>query len=482
MTTANPSPYRSLPAVDRLLRLQDRALREDGSEVSARLKTEAARRLLEELKERIRQGGGVTAQDVDDAALSERLDELRATIDRPAHRRVLNLTGILLHTGLGRAPLAERARMALLEASRQAYVEVSAETGERNRREDVVALHLCALTGAEAATVLNNNAAATLLGLQALAEGSEVIVSRGELVEIGGGFRMPDVMRQAGCKLVEVGATNKTRVADYAAAIGPETGCLLKVHPSNFRIEGFFAEATLRELTALGREHALPVMEDLGSGWLLDEPLPHDAREPGVLASVASGADLVTFSGDKLFGACQAGFVVGRREAVERVKRHPLYRALRLGKCELAALEATLLIYRFGEPKLEIPILRAMYTSTEELEARARVLAGQIASQIAAIGYAVRVAPSESFVGSGASPARPIPSRALFLLRSTDAAPSLSEVTRRLRLATPAVFARIEDDRIVLDLRSLPSSDDHDFLTVLLAVLRAIAAEAVDQA
>ncbi|MCA8972019.1 MAG: L-seryl-tRNA(Sec) selenium transferase [Planctomycetes bacterium] len=460
MTSANPSPYRILPAMDRLLRLQDASTRCNG------LESEAARCLVLELKERIQAGESLTEADVTDEVLRARLEALREVVSRPQHRRVLNLTGILLHTGLGRAPLAETARRAMLDVAGQAYVEVSAETGLRNRREDAIARHLCAITGAEAATVLNNNAAATLLGLQALASGREVILSRSELVEIGGGFRMPDVMEQAGCTLVEVGTTNRTRRADYEAAIGDATGCLLKVHPSNYRIEGFFAEVELTELVALGDARDVPVMEDLGSGWLLDEPLPHDPREPGVLASVATGADLVTFSGDKLLGACQAGFVVGRKAAVERVKRHPLYRALRLGKCELAALEATLMIYRFGDPKRDIPILRAMFTPVAELEQRCERLRASLDRALRSLGFVAEVGASPSFVGSGASPARPLESRALWLRRDDERGPKIEELARLLRLATPAVFARIENDRLVLDLRSLPPEDDEDLVSV----------------
>lgn len=461
--SADGSRFRRIPSVDALLRLQD------DEEQPLALATRAARLLVEELRSQMRaswppEGGEDSV--LGDDALRRRLAELRADEARATHRRVLNVTGILLHTGLGRAPLAERARDAMREAAGAAYVEVDANSGKRNRREDAIAAHLCALTGVEAATVVNNNAAATLLGLQALAEGHEVPLSRGELVEIGGGFRMPDVMRQAGCKLVEVGTTNRTRLRDFEAVLGEDTGCLLKVHPSNYRIEGFFEEVSLVDLVALGRAHDVKVMEDLGAGWLLDEPLPHDPREPGVLQSAASGADIVCFSGDKLLGGCQAGFLIGREEAIDRVKRHPMYRALRLGKCELAALEATLWIYRFGEPKREIPVLRALFAPLEELEARAAALLTGLEPALRALGYGGELRASQSYVGSGSSPARPIESRALWLRASDDRAPGVEELAKRLRLSEPGVFARIEDASLVLDMRSLAPESDGEVVEV----------------
>lgn len=440
----------------------------------SRLATTAARRLVTEIRLQMQNGWpppGGEDEVLGEEPLRARLDDLRAEVSRSTHRRVLNATGILLHTGLGRAPLARRAREAMQDVAGQGYVEVDAASGQRNRREDALAAHLCAITGAEAATVVNNNAAATLLGLQALAEGMEVVVSRGELVEIGGGFRMPDVMKQAGCRLVEVGATNRVRVADFEAVVRAETGCLLKVHPSNFRIEGFFEEVSLPELVELGRRHRIPVMEDLGSGWLLDEELPHDPREPFVIQSARTGADIVCFSGDKLLGGCQAGFLIGKADAIDRVKRHPMYRALRLGKCELAALEATLWIYRFGEPKEEIPVLRAMYADLDGLEARARRLENDVRPQLQRLGYDVSVRASESFVGSGASPARPIESRALFLTPIEGKSfAGVEGFARALRTATPAVFPRIGENCLVLDLRSLQPDEDREVVAVFEAL------------
>ncbi|MFQ5507619.1 MAG: L-seryl-tRNA(Sec) selenium transferase, partial [Planctomycetota bacterium] len=290
-------PFHLLPSIDSLLRLQE--------DVPGALAKQAATLLVVGLKQRISNDWPPSegeAAFLGEDALRQRLERIRADLLLPFHRRAVNATGILLHTGLGRAPLPEAAIRAITEVAGQGLVEVEAESGRRGRRETAVAELCCALTGAEAALVVNNNAAATLFGLDVLARGREVPVSRGELVEIGGGFRMPEVMERAGCRLVEVGATNRSRLQDYERAINENTGCLLKVHPSNFRIEGFTEEVPLLELVALGKRHGLPVFEDLGSGYLLADPLPHDSREPSVPASVASGADLISFSGDKLLG------------------------------------------------------------------------------------------------------------------------------------------------------------------------------------
>ncbi|MEZ5989984.1 MAG: L-seryl-tRNA(Sec) selenium transferase [Planctomycetota bacterium] len=452
--------YRRLPSVDRLCRLQ--------SDASPALARAAAQALVAALREGLdddRDRDATLALLDDDAALTDRLAEERVRLEARAHRRVLNATGILLHTGLGRAPLCAAARAAVAAAGGATVVEVDPASGRRNRREDAVAALLTELCGAEAATVVNNNAAATMLALDALARGRSVPVSRGELVEIGGGFRMPDVMDQAGCRLVEVGTTNRTRLADYEAAIDEDTGCLLKVHPSNYRIEGFAQGVDLADLVTLGREHGLPVYEDLGSGYLLDEPLPHDPRERSVQETLRAGVDLVSFSGDKLLGSVQAGIIVGRRALVERCAKHPLYRALRLDKLALAALEATLLVYRFGDPRREIPVLRAIFTDAAELEPRGQALLAATSAPLAALGVVAALRPAAAYVG-GATPARALPSLALALRPATDG-PTLEALARRLRLAEPGLWGRIEDERLLLDLRSLPPEEDSDLIQVL---------------
>jgi L-seryl-tRNA(Ser) seleniumtransferase len=319
------------------------------------------------------------------------------------------------------------------------------------------------LTGAEDALVVNNNAAATLLGLQVFAQGREVPVSRGELVEIGGGFRMPDVMLQAGCKLIEVGATNRTRREDYAKVIGEKTGCLLKVHPSNYRIEGFHQEVALQDLVELGRNKGVPVFEDLGSGLVLDEVLPHDPREPSVQASVRTGVDLCCFSGDKLLGSCQAGILVGSKKWVGRVAAHPLYRAIRQSKLELAALEATLKVYLFGDPKKEIPVLRGIFGELSSLQKRGKAVLEKLQRLKLFEGTSMKVVASTAFVGSGSTPARGIESRALCIEGLKDPL----EILQNWRMAWPSLWGRVEDQAILLDLRSLAPSDDAEVVKVI---------------
>ncbi len=452
MTSQKPVQLRHLPSIDRLLKLQ--------KGVPHGLAAQAARLLVERLREQGKSEGGLEPKDdrLSEAALTQGLRDIRQELMTPYHRRVLNATGILLHTGLGRAPLCEAAKNALSQVGGQALVEVDPETGGRGRREHAVRDLLCELTGAEDALVVNNNAAATLLGLQVFAQGKEVPVSRGELVEIGGGFRMPEVMAQAGCKLVEVGATNRTRLGDYERAIGPETGCLLKVHPSNYRIEGFHQEVALEDLVALGQKRGVPVFEDLGSGLCLDETLPHDAREPSVQSSVRTGVELCCFSGDKLLGSCQAGILVGSKEWVSRVAGHPMYRALRQSKLELAALEATLRVYLFGDPKQEIPVLRGIFGKVAELEKRALGLRDRLEKLPALQGARFSVVASTAFVGSGSTPARGIESRAVRI----EGLPNPQDILRRWRMGNPSIWARIEDDAILLDLRSLAPNDDEE--------------------
>jgi L-seryl-tRNA(Ser) seleniumtransferase len=424
-----------------------------------RLVLREARRLCDELRTYLlgAAGSAVDADCVDPvrarAALAERVVAAAAR----HHRRVVNATGIVLHTGIGRAPLADAAVRALGEAARYAVVEVEPRTGQRNQREEAVAALLGELTGAGGALVVNNNAAAVNLTLRALAAGREVVVSRGELVEIGGGFRMPDVMAEAGCRMVEVGATNRTHLRDYERAIGAATGMLLKVHPSNFRIVGFHAMPGLAELVGLGRARGVPVFEDLGSGLLLDEPPDALRHEAKVLDSLRAGLDLCCFSGDKLLGGPQCGILLGDPELVARVRAHPLYRAFRCDKLTLAALEATLRIYRDGEPLREVPTLRAIAAAPEQL----RIAAEGLAERLSALGASVR--PSDSFVGSGANPARPLPSFAVVL-------PGGERVAEALRRRPPVpVFARVAEDLVWLDLRTLFDEDQDELVRLVLA-------------
>ena len=411
------------------------------------------------LRDRLASGAiaAVTVTDAVDAIERGVAARLRSAM-RPSLVRVINATGVLIHTNLGRAPLAEAALTRVQEvAGGYANLEYDLAAGARGRR-DVHAQHLIArLTGAEAAVVVNNNAAATLLLLAALADGREVIVSRGELVEIGGGFRVPDVMRQSGAMLREVGTTNRTRAADYAAAISDRTALILRVHPSNFTVVGFTERPTLDELTALGRRFGIPVAEDLGSGWLGwpdRESLPEALRnEPIVSESIASGADAVCFSGDKLLGGPQAGIIAGRRDAIERIRRHPLMRALRVDKLTYAALEATLEEHAIGRGIYAVPIQRMLALGADEIGRRADALA----AALNASGWTARVIDGVSTVGGGSAPGTELPTR---LVQLTRAAMTADTIEKHLRSLDPPVIARIQDDRVVLDLRTVLPEED----------------------
>jgi len=391
------------------------------------LAVDAARAVLARAREAI--GAGGDPGDLE-ALLRAELRAARA----PRLRRVLNATGILVHTNLGRAPLAEHALERVVEAARgYSNLEYDLADGRRGSRQDHVAAALRRLTGAEAALVVNNNAAAVLLALAALAEGREVIVSRGELIEIGDGFRIPDVLTRSGARLREVGTTNRTRVADYERAAGPETGALLRVHQSNFRMVGFTEQPTVAELAEVARRHGVPLVDDLGSGVLVALE-----GEPSARDSLAAGADLVCFSGDKLLGGPQAGIVVGRAELVERLRRHPLQRAVRADKLTLAALEGTLALYldpaRAGR---EVPVLRMLGEPGESVRARAAGLAAAVGGE---------VEETVARVGGGALPLAEIPSFACAVEE---------ELAGPLREGEPPVVGIVRDGRLLLDCRTL---------------------------
>jgi len=377
---------------------------------------------------------------------------------RGSLRPVINATGVVIHTNLGRAPLADAAVERVASIARgYSNLEYDIEKGARGSRTVHAESLITAITGAEAALVVNNNAAAIMLILAGLATGREVIISRGELVEIGGGFRIPDVMRQSGAVLREVGTTNRTRITDYAASVSPATAMLLRVHPSNFRIEGFTERPSLADLVGLSGTTSVPVVEDLGSGCLLDDL----AGEPSVQASIAAGVDVVCFSGDKLLGGPQCGIIAGRRTLVDRLRTHPLMRALRADKITFALLEATLSEYRAGRAATTIPVQRMLHLPAEEIETRAQALADTLASN----GWRVAMISGSSAVGGGSAPGLQLPTVLLSIARDGETADATE---RWLRSLDPPVVARIEHDLVVLDLRTvLPDQD-----ATLAALLR----------
>ncbi|HXX93008.1 MAG TPA: L-seryl-tRNA(Sec) selenium transferase [Planctomycetota bacterium] len=416
--------------------------------------------VFETLRGRLRAGGDAAVDPVSIlSAVRERLAERSA----PRLCRAINATGVILHTGLGRAVLS-RAALEAIASEQKGYslLEVDRETGERSQREIHVARLIGEIAGSEAATVVNNNAGATLLALATLAKGREVITSRGQLVEIGGSFRIPDVMKESGASLVEVGTTNKTYIGDYENAITERTALLLRVHPSNYRILGFTQTPSLEELVALGRKRGIPVMDDLGSGAFIDLGPFGVADEPTVQSSVRSGADVITFSGDKLLGGPQAGLIVGRKDAVGRIRKHPLFRALRVDKLTLTALEATLKLYLDRERLLrELPTLRMISMSLDEAERRALSLAAKLKGLP---GLSLEVRDDASEFGGGSVPTQEIPTKVVAL---RHASLSLEEIASRLRQGRPPVFARVQRERLLLDVRTLQEGEDDEIAASL---------------
>jgi L-seryl-tRNA(Ser) seleniumtransferase len=419
---------------------------------------------------RIREGAAPPSPTVLAAALAEAV----ARAARPRLRRVVNATGVVLHTGLGRAPLAPEAVAALGEAAGYCNLELDLDTGTRGDRSDLVQGLLRELVGAEAALVVNNNAGAVLLALAALARGREVVVARGELVEIGGGFRLPEVLAESGARLREVGTTNRTHLRDYEEAVGPETALLLRVHQSNFRMVGFTAQPSVSALADLARRRGLVLLCDLGSGHLDGAVrLPPGAEEPGVRATLAEGADLVAFSGDKLLGGPQAGVLVGRADLVRRLARHPLYRALRVDKLILAALAATLELYAAGRPG-DVPAVAMLARGPEELAARAEALARALRTALGERA-AVAVRPESSAAGGGALAAVDLPTRVVAV---APRGPSAQALHASLRRGEPPVVARVRGDELLLDPRTLTDAD----LEALPALVAAAFADAAEEA
>lgn len=459
---------RALPSVDALLRAaaSDESLR--GRAGDARL-TRLARAVTDELREELR--ASTNGDHSRASLLADALRRLARAIERDAEtglRRVVNATGVILHTNLGRAPLSASARRAVAEeAAGYCALEYDLSTGERGRRGARVETLLAELTGAEDALVVNNCAAAALLVLTALARGGETIVSRGELVEIGGDFRVPDVMAQSGTQMIEVGTTNRTKFSDYERAVTDHTRMIMRVHPSNYRVVGFTSTPSLSELAALARENDLPLYEDAGSGALVDLS-PHGlSGEPIISDSIKDGAGIVTFSGDKLLGASQAGCVVGRRALVEECRRHPLYRALRADKLALAALEATLDAHRRGAAFDEIPAMRMLAATREEIGRRARAFVRRARARVGTGELTFEIVPGQSAIGGGSAPITHPPTMLVALTHSRLSADALEA---RLRQSSPPVVARILEDRVVIDLRTVEPAEESEIVEALAAL------------
>ncbi len=451
--------YERIPSVDSLVNTP--LLAQWSTRVPRAVVVDAARDVLGELRAAVARGSlnGLGFE------LDHLAHEVAARLERadaPPLAGAINATGIILHTSLGRAPLADEAVAALAEvASHYAPVELNLDTGERGHRADVVRKLLCDLTGAESATVVNNNAAATMLVLAAVARGRSVIVSRGELIEIGGSFRLPDVMQESGARLREVGTTNRTHPRDYEDAIDDTTAALMKVHTSNYRVDGFTADVEIAQLVEIGRRHNVPVIHDTGSGLL--RKVDHDllADEPDAASSIDVGADLVLFSGDKLLGGPQCGIIVGRRAWVERVERHPLARAFRVDKLTLAALGATLQLHR--DPQLaggRLPIYRMLDVTIPELERRARTILESLPNVEATVDS------TDAYFGGGSIPTKRLPSVAIKLSGTDEQAVAL-----RLRSGKPPLVARVQRGAVWLDLRTVFPSQDQELIAALRSAL-----------
>ncbi len=441
---------RLLPSIDELL------LSTVGQQLiecySRAMTLHTLRGIIAQARKDIRQGGPCPSV----ADILARAEKTLQQEQLPHLRPVINATGVIINTNLGRAPLSAEALQAVQQvASGYSNLEYALEEGERGSRYTHVAEMLRALTGAEAALVTNNNAAAVLLALSTVAMGQEVIISRGQLVEIGGGFRVPDVMRQSGCQLVEVGTTNRTRIADYQAALSERTALLLSVHPSNFLITGFTESTPISALAELAHQHKVVVMDDLGSGCLLNSERYGMAHEPMPQESIAAGADIVCFSGDKLLGGPQAGILVGKADILARIAKHPLMRAMRIDKMTLAALEATLRHYQRDEVESHIPIWRMISARSDTLARRA----SQWVTQLNTAGITTRVQRGESTVGGGSLPGETLPTM-LLALDATHVSMHLDELAKRLRLRRIPIITRILRDTLLLDPRTVLEEQD----------------------
>ncbi len=458
---------RSLPSIDELLRSETgRSLLPLAGPAHL---TTLARAAVDVLRSEIRSGGIVDPAELLSRTEIQMAHQWQLT-EASSIRRVINATGVIIHTNLGRAPYSDAAKRAIAEvASGYCTLEYDLETGNRGRRGFHAEAMISELTGAEAAVIVNNCAAAAFLVLSVFASGGEVIVSRGELVEIGGDFRVPDVLVQSGATLREVGTTNRTKTADYEKAINENTRVILRVHPSNYRIVGFTSMPTVADLSVVAKKHDVLLYEDIGSGVLVDLSKYGLADEPIVADSVREGADIVSFSGDKLLGGPQSGIIAGRRELIERVRKHPLYRALRVDKLAYAALEATLSSFRREAYLEEIPVLRMLSATKTEVAERTVKFATELRSRLGDISnLRFELSDGRSAVGGGAAPMVQ-PETVVLKIEYADF--SASELAEKLRSSTPPVIARIEDDMVLVDLRTVDGAEEEELLGVLVGVL-----------
>ncbi len=448
------NPFRGLPSVNQLL--ESPPLKSLVNSANHNMVVGGVRTFLDRLRTQI----SSAAEDVHiptPQELAEKIASWISTEDQPVLRQVINATGVILHTGLGRAPLADEAIGEMNTVARgYASLEIDLKSGKRSQRDLAVRRLICEMTGAASATVVNNNAAATMLTLSAIGAGKEVIVSRGQLVEIGGSYRLPDVMECSGARLREIGTTNKTHLSDYENAINENTGAILRVHPSNFRVVGFTYDVPLPDLVKLGHKHRLPVIDDVGSGALIDFSQFGLTDEPIVFDSIEQGASVVLFSGDKLVGGPQCGIIAGDSEWIEKIKKHPMTRAMRVDKLTLAALAATLRLYRDPEAaRQKIPLLLMLSTSLDNLKLRAERLAAQI--QGGPLVQSAQPVESTSTLGGGSLPTQYLPTWCV-AIEPRDI--TVDEFARQLRTGTPAIFGRIQNDQLLLDLRTiLPRHD-----------------------
>lgn len=459
---------RSLPAVDRVL--QEEPLQSLQTRLPQALLTEAVQSVISDLRQQL-----LADADSVSAVLLQPLPVAKLAAEhchkylQPSLRKVINATGTLLHTNLGRAPLSSAALQAInAVAAGYSNLELDLETGQRGERFSHVETLLSRLTGAEAALVVNNNAGAVLLALTALGKGREAIVSRGELVEIGGAFRIPEVMESGGVILREIGSSNRTHLKDYLQAIGEQTALLLKVHTSNYRIVGFTKQVPARDLVPLARQHDLVLLEDLGSGMLHDLTSYGLPQEPTVAETVAAGVDVITFSGDKLLGGPQAGLIVGRKELIQKLKRHPLARALRIDKLTLAALEATLRLYLQPQQALQqIPVLGMFAADSQQQKVRCQLLLEKL--QQAQLPVELTLVEDIARVGGGAMPLAELSDWAVEIAPQNG---SVAELSRRLREASPAVVGRVQNDRLLINLRAVADGESEPLRQILIAACR----------